>query len=182
MGTASNRLLTDRFGAGGHPRLRVDVAQTGFFAGREARTFYEFSMTDGETRIIKASTPVDVILFAFDAIILTGELKVYTLLGGGTEGGVFSTSLPIFGANQIGSAPDYTPQATMTTGGTYTGGTALDLLWLKTANNVNKAGGVGTRGGDEVGMAAGDYYIKMEATGAVSGVFKARWEERPEGT
>jgi hypothetical protein len=181
MGTLSNKLLTDRFGAGDHPRLRVDVAQTGFFSAREARTFYEFTMTDGEERIIKASTPVDIILFAFDAIILSGELKIYTMLDDGAPGGSFSEDLPVFNTNQMASAPGYVPQATLTTGGTYTGGTVFDLLWLKTSNNINKASGIGTRGGDEFGMAAGDYYIKMQATGAVSGVFKALWEERPEG-
>lgn len=139
-------------------------------------------MADAEERIIKASVPLDIVLFELDVIILSGELKVYTLLGDGAEGGSFATSLPVIRANNMDSSPVYTPQVGITTGGTYTGGTAIDLLWLKTSANTNKASGVGSGPGSERGVAPGSHYYRMQATGTVSGVFKARWEERPEGT
>ena len=44
-------LMTD--GNGTYARMRVDVGQTGFFAGREARTFHEFAIPTGQSQIIK---------------------------------------------------------------------------------------------------------------------------------
>lgn len=182
-------LLTDRDGLGPNRRLRTDQGSTGFFAGREVRTWYEFSITGGTERIIKAVLPIDIILTEIDITITQGELKAYTLLSDGTEGGSFSTSLPILPANTMASRPldtggtVYAPVTTLTTGGTYTGGTAIDLVWLKTDANSNKALGVGASQGSERGVAAATYYYRLQAIGgtAATGIFKGRWEERPSG-
>ena len=56
---ASNIQLTDSDANIG--RLPVDVGSTGFFAGREVRFFYEFSIPTGESRWLRIVAP-DVIL------------------------------------------------------------------------------------------------------------------------
>lgn len=168
-------LFTDG-GDGESRRLRVDPAQTGFFAGREFRTFFEFTGSE----VVKANVPLDVILFSLEVTLLDGEVSVETVVGG-TEGGTFDTSLPVIGRNNMASRPTpfYEAQVTLDAGGTHTGGTVLDILLNKTANNANFASSVGSASGDERGIASGTYYFRINTTGQTSGVLKARWEERP---
>lgn len=174
-------LLTDG-GSGPDRRLRVDVGQTGFFAGREFRTFRELNITTGTTLVIKAVVPVNVILFGLTLDIISGSVRQETVAGG-TEGGSFSETLPIFGRNNMSERPTpfYTPQVVLTAGGTHTGGTTLDVIRLQTSNIGAQSSSVGSVEGDERGVAIGTYYFRLTASGAdpTVGVFKARWEERP---
>lgn len=171
-------LMTD--GNGAYARMRVDVGQTGFFAGREARTFYEFSIPTGQTQVIKVLSPTDTILQMFSAELDLAELRL-ELRVGGTEGGTFETALPIFKTNTMSSASAYVPQVTMAVGGTHTGGTLVDLMTLISGANANKA--VASSGKEELpqGFAAGTFYIKLINTdgNTANGIFKAQWEERP---
>ena len=173
--TPSEDLLTDK-GSGPNRRLRVDVGQTGFFAGREFRTFVDLSLAIGASLVIKAVVPVNIILFGLNVTVLTGQIRVETSTGG-TEGGVFSTALPIFPRNTMTERPTpyYTPLVALTSGGTITGGTLLDV----TAGLTDKAVAVGAEPGDERGIGPGTYYIKLTAVGVpLVGIVKARWEER----
>lgn len=177
----SEDLLTDG-GTGPNRRFRVDVGQTGFFAGREFRTFRELNIAPSTTLVIKAVVPINVILFGLKALIEAGHLRLATVAGG-TPGGTFSETLPIFGRNNMSERPTpfYTPQVVLTAGGTHTGGTEIDVLRLKANSNTNQASTVGAEGGDERGVAAATYHFRLEnlsATDAITGVFSARWEER----
>jgi hypothetical protein len=163
-------------GDGPNRRLRVDVGQTGFFAGREFRTFYEFT-TD---TVFKVVVPINTILWFLGINLLSGEARLETVAGG-TEGGTFSTILPIFGRNNMSERPEpfYTPQVVISAGGTHTGGTILDVLRNKTSDNANFAGAVGVNSSDERGVAAATYYFRLTVTGTTSGTLKVNWEERP---
>lgn len=171
-------LMTD--GDGPYARMRVDVGQTGFFAGREFRTFYEFSIASGSTAVIKVVAPVNTIVQTFGAELDLAELRV-ELRAGGTEGGTFSTALPVIPVNSMTTASDYTAQVTMQTGGTHTGGIVYDLLKLYSGANVNKA--VASTATEDLpqGFSAGVYYITLQNTdgATATGIFRARWEERP---
>ena len=176
-------LITDwQNGAGPNQRLRVDVGQTGFFAGREARTFREIDLATGTTLVIKAVVPINIILFGLSLFLTNGSVKVETMVGG-TEGGTFSETLPIFPRNTMSERPSpfYTPVVTLTAGGTHTGGTVLDVLLAQTTNVGSQSASVGVETGDERGVGAGTYYFRLTASGSGNsiGVFKARWEERP---
>ena len=164
----------------GESRIQVDVGQTGFFQGREFRTLYEFSVASGATSIIKFVTTNNFILQQFVAELWTAELRV-ELLSGGTEGGTFSTSLPIMRSNE--PVTDYTSVTAITAGGTHTGGTVKDLLQLYAVSNPAK--GSATEGGSDasLGFVAGTYYIKLQNINSVTatGLLKIRWEERPSG-
>lgn len=164
-------------------RLQVDVGQTGFFAGREFRTYKEISLAPAAVYVIKAVIPINVILYGLELTLITGQLRVETVVGG-TEGGSFAETLPIIARNTMSDRPTpfYTPVVALTAGGTLTGGTVIDVLLNKTADNANFAGSVGVGVGDERGIGAGTYYFRMTATGDTAGAFKARWEERPAGT
>ena len=66
----------------GESRLQVDVGQTGFFKGRELRTFHEFSLTSGQTKIIKVVASVDTIVQRFEVDLWTAEMRVELITGG----------------------------------------------------------------------------------------------------
>lgn len=172
------KLMTDDNGA--YSRVRVDVGQTGFFAGREARTFYEFSIASGATQVIKVVSPIDTIVQTFSVELDLAEIRL-ELVVGGTEGGTFGTPLPIFKTNTMSTASSYTPQVTMNRGGTHTGGTVVDLLTAISGANANKAVSSSASEALPQGFAAGTFYIKLINTdGATAkGIFRARWEERP---
>jgi len=171
-------LLTDG-GTGPNRRIRVDVGQTSFFAGREFRTFKEFSLTSGNTYVIRANVTVDTILNDFGVNLVSGQVKIYTKTGG-TQGGTFSETLPIFARNNMAERPTpiYTVQNSLTAGGTHTGGTELDLLWAKTSDNNNFSANVGSHLNAPRGIAIGVYYFIMTALADSTGVLSASWEER----
>lgn len=164
---------------GSNPRLRVDVGEPSFFSGRQFRTYKELNIPLSTEYVIKAVVPLDIILYGLELELISGEMKLETVVGG-TEGGAFSETLPIFPRNTMSERPTplYTPQTVLTAGGTHTGGTVLDLLWTKTADNAQFAGSVGQVPGDERGVGAGTYYFRLNAIIAATGTFKARWEER----
>jgi hypothetical protein len=163
-----------------YARLRVDVGQTGFFAGREARTFYEFSIASEATQVIKVVAPTDTVLQSLGVETFLAEIRTELVIGG-TEGGTFDTALPILKTNTMSTASNYTPQVTMNRGGTHTGGTVVDLLFSVSGDNANKAASAGASEDSPEGFAAGTFYIRLTNTdgATASGIFRARWEERP---
>ena len=170
------RYMTD--GNGNYARLRVDVGQTGFFAGREFMTFYEFSIAQGATHTIKAVADVDVFLQSFSADCWSGTLRV-ELYSGGTQVNPFTVPLPSMRTNNTAAADlTYSSQVAMSATGSHTGGTLVDVLQL---NSGNKANSVEGGSADPIGFPAGTYFIKLInlANQTTTGVFKARWEERP---
>lgn len=163
------------------PRLRVDVGQTGFFAGREFRTFKELNIAASDSLTIRINCIVNTIAFGLTVAIGSGALRLATVVGG-TPGGVFSDVLPVIGRNTMIGTPAYVAQNSAAAGGTHTGGTEIDVIRLKTNNNTNQATTIGTETGDERGVAPGTFYLRftnLSATDAVAGVFRLRWEERP---
>lgn len=172
------KLMTD--GDGDYARLRVDVGQTGFFAGREAYAFYEFSIATGASIVIKVVTPVNTIVQRFLAELDLAAIRV-ELVVGGTEGGAFATAIPVFKTNSMTTQSGYTPQVTMATGGTHTGGTVVDVLTAVSGDKIQKSSAITASEEQPVAFPAGTYYIRIINTdGATAiGIFRARWEERP---
>lgn len=171
------KLMTD--GDGDYARLRVDVGQTGFFAGREAYTFYEFSIATGASIVIKVVTPVNTIVQRFLAELDLAAIRV-ELVVGGTEGGAFATSIPVFKTNSMTTQSGYTPQVTMATGGTHTGGTVVDVLTAVSGDKIQKSSAITASEEQPVAFPAGTYYIRIINTdgATATGIFRARWEER----
>lgn len=180
MEVPPNPLLTDRGGASA--RLRVDNGSTGFFAGREFRTFHEFSLVAGGTLSFKASTPIDVILEGLGVQVDDGWVKLEAFALPDSTSGTW-TALPVVGANRMSSrpAPYYSPQVTFGVGGAFTGGTRTDVLTAKTNNNSNQSSTQDAAVAGERGLAPGDYYLRLTnlGSGTAVGLVKARWEERP---
>ena len=172
------KLMTDS--DGDYSRLKVDVGQTGFFAGREARTFYEFNIASGASQVIKVVAPTNTIVQTLSLELELAEMRLELVIGG-TESGTFATPLPIFKTNTMTTASSYMPQVTMNRGGTHTGGTVVDLLTAISGANANKAISSSATEALPQGFAAGTFYIRLINTdgNTATGIFRARWEERP---
>ena len=174
-------LLTDG-GDGPNRRLRVDIGQTGFFAGREFRTFREFSIAAGQTLVLRIVVPINAILSEQSVELDAGSIRI-TNASGGTPGGSFAETLPVIGKNNMSERPLplYAPQIVFTAGGTHTGGFIFDIHRVVAATATAQQSTVGNIIGDERGVAAGTYYVRYEnfGSGAATGTLWFFWEERP---
>lgn len=169
-------LMTDDDGP--YARVRVDVGQTGFFAGREFMAFHEYSIDQGASIAIRAIAGVDVFLEQFHLDNWAGTVRL-ELRSGSIVTSPFVNDIPVRRTNQTtGVDLTYTTQVDMDNGGVVTGGTLLDVFQL-TSGNKNDAVSGGSQ--DPIGMPVGTYYIVISNIGnqTATGVFKARWEERP---
>ena len=167
----------------GKQRLRVDPGQTGFFEGREFRTFVEFSIASGVTFVVKVVSPINFILSSQTLNVDDGYLRFSAVAGDGTPGGTFSTTHPIIGKNRMTErpSPNYTAQITVSSGGTHTGGTEVEVTRIKAANATSQATTIISSSDEARGLAAGTYYLRFQniGTGTAAGVYAIWWEERP---
>lgn len=168
-------LMTDNDGP--YARLRVDVAQTGFFAGRIFRTFHEFNIAAGASQWLRFITPLNVIIQGRDLTVVEGSLR-FALSTGNVPAGVW-TDKPVFPVNAMSGGSGYVGQVTAQVGGTATSGTERDVMLLEAGNN-NQATTV-ILGAAEVGLPASTYYVELRNTGSqnVRGLYRVIWEERP---
>lgn len=169
-------------GTEGFRRLRVDSGQTGFFEGREFRTFYEMNIASGASVYIRFVSPVDFIL-SEQSLTLDGGSIRFTALTGATPSGTYSTALPVIGKNRMltRKTPFYSSQVTLATGGTATGGTVVELFRVVAANASAQQQTVLGASSTERGLPAGTYFLRLEniGNGAATGVYSLIWEERP---
>lgn len=168
----------------GYQRLAVDVGQTGFFEGREFRTFYEVDFGSLQRMIVKAECPVDFILHQLELTLDQGGVRMRTYVGA-TFTGEYDKALPIIGKNLMTdrAQPYYQHQMILQAdeaGGSLSGGTVIDVVRVLAANATAQQQSVGSVRLDERGVAQGVYYIELEAiSGTPKGVFRGFWEERP---
>lgn len=169
-------------GADPRPRLRVDVAQTSFWEGREFRHVQEFSIAQGATLVLRFICDIDFIVFLQRISIDAGAIRFSSVNSGGTAGGSW-TSQVVMPKNQM-SLPNraaYTGHLTIDAGGTYTGGTERDVMRLRTDTQGNSQASIGVTADDARGVGAGTYYVRLQniGSGTSTGVYYIDWEERP---
>lgn len=170
----------------GFDRIKIDVAQTSFFEGREFRTFKEFSIAVAATYVIRVVVAADIILNQIQLDLDAGAIRMGTYVGG-TPGGSFLETIPSFMRNNMSIGPNKrfnpTSGVVITAGGTHTGGTELDVLRVRTSTNIGNQSSttVGASAGDERGIAANTYYFRLNnfhATDTATGTLHVAWEER----
>jgi len=164
------------------PRIRVDVAETSFFEGREFRSFFELNIAAGQTQVLKFVANRNFILHEQSLAIESGSIRVVAVAGDGTPGGSFNVSLPVIGKNRMTERPTpyYVSDTLISTGGTHTGGTEVEVIRVTAANATAQQTTVGAIAADDRGLPAGTYYIRFQniGSGAVVGVYNLFWEER----
>jgi len=158
--------------------LFAETIHVGYAEGKEFRIFDDFSLADGGVKVIKFVSAVNFAVHNENVSIVSGEMKMETLTTG-TEGGTF-TAKTVFPKNMGTERPTplYESQMAVSSGGTHTGGTLLQVSRMKTSGNSNFAANVGKDSSDVRTYPAGTYYIRFTATGAVVGVYNLVWEER----
>lgn len=165
-------LMTD--GDGDNARLRVDVGQTGFFAGREFRLVRKITAP----LVYRFTFPVPAILYEQLLTADSGDLELFAWAASNvTPAGVW-TQVPIWPKNGVVS--DYTRQATVETGGTITVADSSlyrDYARVATSGATAQRFTVGGPPNSERYLAAGTYYVQI--SGAGEGSYSAMWEERP---
>lgn len=78
--------------------------------------------------------------------------------------------------------PTYSPQAVFAMGGTISGGTLRDIVEIVTPTATAQAFTAGGSSESKRGVSAattGYYKITNTGNGAVTGIFRLEWEERP---
>lgn len=176
-------LLTD--GAGPSQRIRVDVGQTGFFAGRMMYAYYKFSLPVGQSIRFKFVSPVDWIVYGFELLVRGGGagISFYTE-DGVTETDAFETDITPHLSNNMSERPNlsYTALVAIQTGGELTGGTEVDYIESQTASQQIAAASIISGIEGERGLAAGTFYARMAPLSGVNdttvGVIRLVWEER----
>lgn len=165
-------LMTDNDGQ--YARLRVDVGETQFWAGKQFRTFQKLTISSGATVAIRAIVGVNIVLYETSFHTEDSSIEVQ-LKAGGTASGEF-TSMPVIRKNTMTNAPVITSQVSMAYDGAHTGGTLIDLIRV-TSNNK---GSNFSAGDSERGVAPGTYYYVITNTGnqTATVVFSGYWEER----
>lgn len=176
-------LMTDK--GGKNARLRVDPGQTGFFAGRMFRAFFEGVIpVAGPSVQFRFTSPIDFILWAQQLELTQGALQLDVYIGA-TPSGTWTPITPI-GVNRMSERPQpfYAPAVTIETGGNFSGGTRVDMMRIRTSsanNSANNVGGAFT----ERGLPAGTYYGRLATlTGgltvndAAQYIYQLVWEER----
>lgn len=149
-----------------------------FRVGRTFRSFKELNIAASGTYVIKIVLPAPVYFTGFDINIESGQLKIETV-SGGTAGGTFAETLPIIRTN-LAVPNSYVVQTALTAGGTITGGTTIDVVRLKTNNNLNQSTSVIIPDEGIRGIAAGTYYWRLtnlSAADTITGTLKAQWSE-----
>lgn len=181
-------LLTD--GNGQSRRIRVDPGSTGFFAGREFRTFYEFSLGANAIAYFKVSSPIDFNVEGLGIQVDVGECSLEAFASDVVvvNPANFNVDLPILGCNRMLQRPKdsagnyYTTGMTIKTGtATFSGGTKLDIVTVKTTGNSNQSSTQDAAVAGERGLPPGDVYLKLtnKTNALASGIMRARWEDRP---
>lgn len=164
-------------------RLRVDVAQTSFFTGRQFRVMKELSLAAGASYTIRFTRAVDVVIQVVDLAVDAGSIRL-DVYRDPTPAGTWSETLPIIGLNDMVARPTpyYATSSSVTAGGTITGGTLRDTIRVVTSSATAQQSTVGGSGFAERGVGAGTtgyYKFTNFGTGTATGVFHMAWEERP---
>jgi len=161
-------------------RIRVDTAQTSFFQGRQFRSYYDFGLTASEVRYFRFTSLTDFVLFDQSISVSGGSIRL-SVWTGSTPAGTW-TNIPVIGKNRMSSIPQppYISSVTFQTGGTFTAGTEVEAIRLVSATATAQQSTVGASSGDERGLPASSFYIKIEATSSTpTVVYSLFWEERP---
>lgn len=175
----------------GYRRLRVDQGQTGFYEGREFRTFFEFNIPSNNTQVFKFVSPINFMLFEQSLSVDAGSIRLEAFVNA-TAVATFNTPLPIVGKNRMSTRPTpfYTSQIVATThaapvtlgsGITTVGATRTGLSRIVAANATAQQQSVSGGTQSERGLPAGTYYVRLHnfGSGAATGVYSLIWEERP---
>ena len=158
-------------------RLKVDVAQTGFFEGREFRLDLEIT----GPYVVRFTSPINFelqsqTLLSHDG---TATFTVYEA-SQGTPGGTFDEDVGVLPNNGMTDTPAYTPVISVLGGGSFTPNPdpnkPKEKIKAVSATATAQRSTVGGEGPPERGLPPGTYYLLFTGTDAE---YHLVYEERP---
>lgn len=183
-------LLTDG-GDGPNRRVKVDVGEADFFAGRKFRAYKSAVIAhNGGTLSMRFTCACNFILTLQELTLTQGALQFVAYRDDAGSPIVPSgswTDIPIIGVNRMSTVPQppYVTQSTFQSGGTFTGGVEVDLLQVRTSSANNTATNV-MAGSTDRGLPAASYYLRLSTlTGGLTVnddaqmIYRIEWAERP---
>lgn len=159
----------------GYRRLRVDVAQTGFFLGKQ----FEFIKKFTSPKVFRFTCSVPFILQFQNLTVTSGKVELFAWHSSNvTPSGTWTTDpTPIHRLNDVETS--YTGLATIESGGTIAVANQelyRDYIVVETASASGQRTSVGTHSADERYHAPGTFYLQLVGTG--TGGYSIAWEER----
>ena len=144
-----------------------------FYSGNTFHSYADFTLASAASKTIKAVTTKDICISYLDFELDDSVLKL-EIISGGTEGGTFSTALPIIKSNNMSNTTGIASTTTMNSGGTITGGTVIDYHKLSATK-----GGAIFSDSELLGLPAGTHYLKLTNVGnqSITGLANFRWSE-----
>lgn len=189
--TPIQTLLSDG-GTGPNRRIKVDVGEADFFAGRRFRMYKAATiLKDGSAPLsIRFTCAINFILSLQQIAITQGAIQLQVFRDDVSTPIVPSgtwTNIPVIGSNRMSTVPlpVYATQMAVQSGGTFTGGVEVDLIQIRASAANNTATNV-TQGINDRGLPAGAYYLRFNTlTGGLvvnddcQMIYRAEWMERP---
>lgn len=166
--------------AGG--RVKVESQNTAFYRGREFRGFLPLAVSDGVPMYFKFVAPIDFVLWSQTMVVDDGAIR-FEVFVGATPTGSWAPISTTIGKNRTMSRPLplYAQQVTIESGGTFTGGTLVDLHIIRTSAQTVTTSSTGGQIDKERGLPQGTFYLKFSqlagVNGSSSGVYYLDWEE-----
>lgn len=160
----------------------VDIGDIGFWEGRQFRISHEFSVPTGQSLIIRFTALNNFLLLRQEIIVDSGGIR-FNALRDGVSGGSWSP-IPIISKNVMSITPQYSAKTVIDQGGTVSGGTVVEVLRAVASGATAQAASVGATQGDQRGLPAGTYHLRLECLGnsTSTGVYTLIFEEMPLGT
>lgn len=164
-------------------RAKVDSELASFYAGTQFRTFREITLAPAAVLNVKMVRPIDIIIRSFTMHVNDGQMRC-EIYRGATPGGTWNGTLPIIGKCEFtdNPLPIYAPQCTLTSGGTFSGGTLYDLMHVKTSGASGQSATVGDEMDSQLGIPGGStgiYSFSNPGNSSATCIFTMWWEELP---
>ncbi len=154
-------------------RIKVEQSRTGLIAGKQFRMIRKITSPIA----FKFVSPVPFILLGQNLSITNGEFEYYAYRSANVvESTAFDDEVYVIRKNALNL--DYTMQATIYSGGTFTlvdDEDYVDYISLKTSSASGHRESLSAGGDGERILPAGTYYLRF--TGTATGSISLEWEE-----
>ena len=163
-------------------RVQVEPSFGGFYAGTTFRAFKEITLAANASLNIKMTRGVDLVLRKFAMHVKEGEMRC-EVYRGATPSGTWNDAISIIPCCEFSDLPaSYATQCTLTSGGSYTGGTLYDLMHVRTAGASGQSSTVADEATDALGIpkdSVGMYHFTNPGNSSSTCIFTMLWEELP---
>lgn len=165
-------------------RTKVDNEPASFYAGTQFRTFKEITLAAGASLVVRMLRPIDVVIRNFAMHVNSGEMRCEIYRGATPSTNGWVSDVPVIPKCEFTDNPPpiYAAQCSLSSGGTFTGGTLYDLMHVKTAGATGQASTVGDSMDSQIGAPSGSvgiYKFSNPGNSAAVAVFTMWWEELP---